>query len=110
MPNLPKGKKKKWIASSKAKTKTSNKSTTLNADFYNSRAWRNLRKYHIQQYPVCKWCKEEGKLTIEKLIVDHIIEINDGGDMLNQDNLQTLCLSHHNQKTIWNKRKRNKGD
>ena len=52
-------KKKKWIASSKAKTKTSNKSTTLNADFYNSRAWRNLRKYHIEQYPVCKWCKEE---------------------------------------------------
>jgi len=108
MPNLPKGKKKKWIASSNAKT--SNKSNTINADFYNSRAWRRLRKYHIQQYPVCKWCKEEGKLTIEKLIVDHIIEINDGGDMLNQDNLQTLCLSHHNQKTIWNKRKRNKGD
>ena len=65
MPNLPKGKKKKWIASSKSKK--SNKSTTINADFYNSRAWRRLRKYHIQQYPFCKWCKEEGKITIERL-------------------------------------------
>ena len=42
----------------------------------------------------------------DKIVIDHIIEIKDGGDRLNQDNLQTLCLPHHNQKTAWAKAKR----
>ena len=55
--------------------------------------------------PICKWCEEEGRVT-EGKIVDHIIEIKDGGDTLSFDNLQTLCLPHHNQKTVWAKMKR----
>ena len=80
-----------------------------NYDFYNSRAWRELRKWHIERNPVCQWCLEEGKVNYkDKIIIDHIIEIKDGGDRLNQDNLQTLCLPHHNQKTNWAKAKRKK--
>ena len=46
----------------------------------------------------------------DKIIIDHIEEIKDGGDRLNQDNLMTLCLPHHNQKTNWAKAKRNKNE
>ena len=49
MPNLPKGKKKKWIASSKKTTGFTEKHKSDNYDFYNSRAWRNLRKWHINE-------------------------------------------------------------
>ena len=40
--------------------------------------------------------------------MDHVKEIRDGGDKLSFDNLQTLCLRHHNQKTAWSKMKRRK--
>ena len=51
MPNLPKGKKKKWIASSKKTTGFTEEHKSDNYDFYNSRAWRNLRKWHIEREP-----------------------------------------------------------
>ena len=109
MPTLPKGKKKKWIASSKKTTGYTKEHKSDNYDFYNSTAWRNLRKWHIERNPVCQWCLEEGKVNYkDKIIIDHIVEIKDGGDRLNQDNLMTLCLPHHNQKTAWAKAKRNK--
>ena len=59
--------------------------------------------------PICKWCEEEGRVTPGQ-IVDHIVEIKDGGQTLSFDNLQTLCLPHHNQKTAWAKMKRKKGN
>ena len=108
MPILPKGKKKKWIANSNKKTGFTKKHQSENYDFYNSKAWRDLRKWFIKQNPLCKWCKEEGIMTIDNLIVDHIIEIKeDSTKKLDIDNLQTLCLKHHNQKTNWQKAKRN---
>ena len=107
MPSLPKGKEKKWIASSKKTTGFTENHKSDNYDFYNSRAWRNLRKWHIEREPHCRWCSEEGKVNYkDKIIIDHIIEIKDGGDRLNQDNLMTLRLPHHNQKTAWAKAKR----
>tara|TARA_R100001163_G_C5015480_1_gene159978 strand:+ start:448 stop:786 length:339 start_codon:yes stop_codon:yes gene_type:complete len=109
MPKLPKGKKKKWIASSKKKTGFTKEHISENSDFYNSRRWRELRKWHIERNPICEWCKEEGIINIkERIIVDHIKEIQDGGEGLDPNNLQTLCLSHHNQKTNWEKKKRRK--
>ena len=44
MPSLPKGKKKKWIASSKKTTGFTEKHKSDNYDFYNSRSWRQLRE------------------------------------------------------------------
>lgn len=105
MPKLPKGKPKSWIANSKKKANFTKKHTSVNADFYNSTAWRKVRKAYFSMNPLCKWCEEEGRVK-EGKIVDHIIEIKDGGDKLGFDNLQTLCLPHHNQKTAWNKMKR----
>lgn len=107
MPNLPKGKKKKWIASSKKATGFTKKHKSENYDFYNSRAWRELRKWHYERHPLCQWCLEEGRVNDkDKTIIDHIVEIKDGGERLDPSNLMTLCLPHHNQKTNWNKAKR----
>jgi 5-methylcytosine-specific restriction protein A len=108
MPILPKGKRKKWVATKKARF-NKKKHESENSDFYNSRAWRRLRDWHINRFPICKWCEEEGKLNIkERMLVDHIVEISDGGDRLDPNNLQTLCLSHHTQKTNWARAKRKK--
>ena len=108
MPSLPKGKKKKWIASSKKTTGFTEKHTSENYDFYNSRAWRQLRKWHIEREPHCRWCTEEGKVNYkDKIIIDHIIELKeDMSKALDSDNLQTLGLPHQNQKTAWAKVKR----
>jgi len=110
MPNLPKGKKKKWIASSKKITGFTEKHKSENYDFYNSRAWRKLRKWHIEREPHCRWCTEEGKVNYkDRVIIDHIIELKeDMSKALDSDNLMTLCLPHHNQKTAWTKAKRKK--
>tara|TARA_R110000824_G_C15170848_1_gene672896 strand:- start:595 stop:936 length:342 start_codon:yes stop_codon:yes gene_type:complete len=108
MPRLPKGKKKKWIASSNKATGFTKKHQSENSDFYNSRAWRKLRQMFIAENPLCVWCEEEG-LTKEAAIVDHIIEIKDGGDLLDPSNLRSMCLPHHNQKTNWERAKRNRG-
>jgi len=107
MPSLPKGKKKKWIANSKKATGFTTKHKSENYDFYNSRAWRELRKWHFERHPLCQWCLEEGRVNDkDKTIIDHIKEIKDGGERLDPNNLMTLCLPHHNQKTNWNKSKR----
>ena len=69
MPRLPKGKKKKWIASSKKKTGFTKEHISENSDFYNSRRWRELRKWHIERNPICEWCKEEGIINIKERII-----------------------------------------
>jgi len=50
-------------------------------------------------------CLAEGKVT-QGAIVDHIVEIQDGGDLTSPDNLQTLCRYHHNLKTSQEKKER----
>lgn len=105
MPRLPKGKKKKWLSSSGKSTGYTKKHTSVNNDFYTSRAWRELRALFIANFPLCKWCEEEGK-TKEADVVDHIKELIDGGEPLDTANLQSLCHKHHNQKTNWERKKR----
>lgn len=69
-----------------------------NMKFYNSKAWRTTRKRYINQNPLCEKCLANG-LTVAAEVVDHITEINDGGEKLSFDNLQSLCHSCHNAKT-----------
>jgi 5-methylcytosine-specific restriction endonuclease McrA len=111
MPKLPKSKGLSWKTKAKNPffvSKNSKKDyTTKNTKFYNSKEWKALRNYHINEYPLCKWCEEEGH-TVKADIVDHIIEIVDGGEKLNQDNLMSLCHRHHIQKSNWERNKRKK--
>lgn len=63
------------------------------SDFYNSMAWRKLRNFFINKNPFCVKCGKFAK------IVDHIIPIKQGGEKLNEENLQSLCIACHNKKT-----------
>ena len=91
-------------------TKESNKLRKVNggrrnAKVYDSVRWRNLSKKKRQNTPFCEMCDEEGVTTVAD-VVDHIVEIEDGGDPFAWDNLMSLCHGHHNSKTAKEKRKR----
>ena len=73
--------------------------------FYHTARWRRVREAHIKKNPLCVMCLTEGKVT-QGEIVDHIVEIQDGGDLTSPDNLQTLCRYHHALKTKAEREKR----
>ena len=66
--------------------------------FYQRVAWKNVRALQLQLEPLCRECRKLGKL-VAATVVDHITPIADGGAELDQDNLQSLCRSHHDAKT-----------
>ena len=109
-PKLPEKKTPKWV---RLNTKSSfskfkkEKHKSKNESFYSSKAWKDLRAFYFKTYPLCQWCKEEGNI-VEGKEVDHIKEIEDGGDKLDYNNLMTLCTRHHRQKTSWARAKRKK--
>ncbi|AMP65638.1 HNH endonuclease [Campylobacter jejuni] len=63
------------------------------SDFYNSVAWRKLRNAFINKNPFCAKCGKFAK------IIDHIVPIKQGGEKLSEENLQSLCIVCHNEKT-----------
>ena len=69
--------------------------------FYKSPAWRKVRRIALRRDPICKICRRN-----TSTVVDHIIEIKDGGSRLSLDNLQGLCAACHNTKTIEERMKR----
>lgn len=79
--------------------------------FYNSTAWKQLRLQALERDNYeCQHCKEEGKVTVDSkkvegkkkevvLNVDHKYSIELYPSLaLVLDNLQTLCIYHHNVK------------
>jgi len=67
--------------------------------FYMSKEWRNMREYVLSNEPLCRMCKEEGRL-IGATDVDHVRDITERPDLcLEYSNLQSLCKKHHSQKT-----------
>ncbi|MDU9418066.1 HNH endonuclease [Staphylococcus lloydii] len=68
--------------------------------FYNSKSWQEARAYvlHRDNYE-CIWCREEGRVTVDDLEIDHIKELQDRPDLrLEPDNLRTLCMACHNKR------------
>lgn len=73
--------------------------------FYNSKAWQDCRASYIADRVrvdggMCEHCKD-----VPGYIVDHITELTpnnlaDPWIALGKDNLQFLCLSCHNSKTL----------
>lgn len=65
--------------------------------FYDSKEWRELRAIKLAQNPVCEVCWEKGRLTMDKLLVHHVVELTqDYGLRLTLSNLQTVCVPCHN--------------
>ena len=74
------------------------KTKRTNAAFYNSSQWRKLRRWFVSSNPLCIECRAKGRVVAVD-VVDHIIELKDGGAALDVANLQALCHSHHNKKS-----------
>ena len=66
--------------------------------FYDSPGWRKVRQLKMNRSPFCEICSAKNRFSCAE-IVDHIIEIRDGGAPLDLENLQSLCRACHNQKT-----------
>lgn len=84
-----------------------------NQKFYNSTAWRKLRAIKIAQTPCCEECERQGIITDatgRKGVIDHKTPINEGGEPLEMDNLETLCNKCHNRKSGREAHKKNKKD
>ncbi len=61
---------------------------------YQSKQWKNIRTKQLTNNPFCIRCGRVANL------VDHIIEIKDGGAAYDINNLQSMCTSCHNTKTF----------
>ena len=73
--------------------------------FYLSVAWRRFRDWYIGKHPICEQCEREGRLT-PAVMVDHIVELKDGGAPLAEDNAMSLCWKCHGIKTAMTKNHR----
>lgn len=62
---------------------------------YNTARWRGLRKRKLIDEPLCRYCKQQGRIT-RATVVDHI-KPHRGDESLIWDwgNLQSLCKPCH---------------
>jgi len=66
--------------------------------FYLSVRWRRFRAWYLGKHPLCEQCEREGRLTPADM-VDHVIEIKDGGNLTSEENAMSLCWKCHAVKT-----------
>ena len=66
--------------------------------FYRTALWLRTRAAHLAIEPLCRNCKERGRVTAGRE-VDHIVPIAQEGDRTATTNLQTLCSPCHRGKT-----------
>ena len=76
---------------------------------YGTERWRSLRELALKRDKgLCVICLKAN--VIERAtIVDHKLEINDGGEPFDIENLQSLCSACHNKKSA-EERKRREND
>lgn len=77
---------------------------SLHDRFYDTSAWRNLRKYMLAEHPFCATCLANGQ-HVAADVVDHVLPRRAGGADLDPNNLQTLCHKCHLRKTANDKQR-----
>lgn len=98
-PNLIKTKDRYCAAHASRDSRRTKKTDKL----YGSYRWKQVRALKRKLSPLCELCLSEGKTTLAQM-VDHIVEVKDGGERFDIDNLQSLCSACHNEKTAKNKK------
>ena len=74
---------------------------------YNTVRWQRLRRHYLNHYPLCEYCRQQGK-TVPATVLDHIKPIRSGGEIWNTDNMQGLCARCHQLKTNKDKQLHNR--
>lgn len=79
------------------------------AKFYHSKPWKDARASVLARDKyLCQHCIKVDEAT-PAVMVDHIIEISDGGCKLCEENLESLCDKCHKKKTGKEKSRRRRG-
>lgn len=65
---------------------------------YSTSRWKKIRLAQLRRYPICTHCRMLG-VAEAATEVDHVTPINQGGSAWSPANHQSLCRSHHSQKT-----------
>lgn len=60
--------------------------------------WQRVRLMYLRAHPLCAECGRRGQVTVADM-VDHVRPIADGGAVLDEANLQSLCHACHARKT-----------
>jgi 5-methylcytosine-specific restriction protein A len=68
--------------------------------FYDSKQWGRIRAKQLADFPFCQWLMDDGRICgkLAKHVDHKIAREKKGSD--SQDNLQSLCVSHHSTKTV----------
>ena len=73
--------------------------------FYLSPEWRKLvSRVKRKRGAFCQRCDSS-----DRVIADHIVERRDGGADLDENNIELLCFTHHQQKTAQARKHRARG-
>lgn len=59
-------------------------------------AWDRKSYNYRRRHPVCEECARRGRPAVVAELVDHIVPRDDGGPLLDDENLQSLCNECHN--------------
>jgi 5-methylcytosine-specific restriction protein A len=62
---------------------------------YWSSSWQAVRRQYREEHPLCEACLRDGVVKPADL-VHHKVEISEGGDPFDVENLESLCTSCHN--------------
>ena len=62
---------------------------------YATKLWRSTSRRYREEHPLCEACLRDGVVKPADL-VHHKVDIVDGGDPFDPDNLESLCLACHN--------------
>lgn len=98
---LPKSRRPYWMG----ERPTHSWSKAKHYKFLKSAAWEKAALAHKMQNPWCVMCLDEGIYTPVQE-TDHIVEVRDGGALLDFNNMQSLCKRHHLIKSNAERRKR----
>lgn len=71
---------------------------------YDRQQWKRVRANQLEREPTCRMCRQEGApIPRPAHHVDHITPLEKGGAPFDRNNLQSLCHSHHSEKTALDK-------
>jgi 5-methylcytosine-specific restriction endonuclease McrA len=64
-------------------------------DWYQLQRWRNLAKAQLRREPLCRYCREHGRVEPGR-VADHVTPHSGDWNAFLTGELQSLCINCHN--------------